>query len=111
VTLRLALLREGVVVPYANDSDLRRAWSLSEVSVAKFRIAACPIPTGLEAVAAASLAGWGRWERESGRVLLAVMMPGESGYTFEAETESGQRVVVEYDRGAGLRWGSLAVAG
>jgi len=111
VTLRLALLREGVVVPYADDADLRRAWSLSEVSVAKFRISACPIPTGLEAAAVTSLAGWGRWERESGQVLLAVMMPGESGYTFEAETESGQRVVVEYDPAAGLRWGSPAVAG
>ena len=48
VTLRLARLRDGKVGPYADDPDLRRAWALSEVRVAKYRIAICPPPPGLQ---------------------------------------------------------------
>ncbi len=42
VTLRLAVLRDGKVVPYADDPDPRRAWALSEVRIARHRIASCP---------------------------------------------------------------------
>jgi CRISPR-associated endonuclease/helicase Cas3 len=111
VTLRLALLRDGVVVPYAEDDDPRRAWALSEVSVAKFRIAACPLPAGLEAVAELARQGWGRWEREAERLLLAVMTPAGQGYSFAALTESGQAVEARYDRLVGLRWDDPAQAG
>jgi CRISPR-associated endonuclease/helicase Cas3 len=37
VTLRMAVVRDGAVVPYVDDPDLRRAWSLSEVRIAQHR--------------------------------------------------------------------------
>lgn len=88
VTLRLARLEDGAVVPYAQDVDRRRAWALSEVSVARFRIAACPVPEGLEVAVEAARAEWGRWERESERLLLAILTEDDvlSG-TDEARTE------------------------
>ncbi|UFN49148.1 CRISPR-associated helicase Cas3' [Roseomonas sp. OT10] len=73
VTLRLAVVRDGKVLPYAEDADVRRAWALSEVSVVRSRVAACPVPAGLGAAAEEARKGWGRWERESPRHLLAVV--------------------------------------
>lgn len=90
VTLRLAVLRDGAVVPYAEDPEPARAWALSEVSVAQHRVSACPVPAGLEAAAAEARAGWGRWERESERVLLAILCPVRDG----TEAGTGSRVGV-----------------
>ena len=104
VTLRLAVLRDGVVLPYANDADLNRAWALSEVSVARHRIASCPVPAGLEAAAEAAKQQWGRWEREPDRVVLAVMTDAPSGLLLYGVTESGSAVVAGYDRRMGLMW-------
>jgi hypothetical protein len=52
----LARLRDGGIVPYAGDADPLLAWTQSEVSVAQYRIAACPVPSGLEGVAEAAKA-------------------------------------------------------
>ena len=73
VTLRLARLRDGVVVPYAEDEDEDRAWALSEVSAAEHRIGAVTVPPELAAAADAARARWGRWERESPRVKLVIL--------------------------------------
>jgi CRISPR-associated endonuclease/helicase Cas3 len=102
VTLRLALLRDGAVVPYAEDADITRAWALSEVTVARHHVTACPIPAELEAPAKAAKADWGRWERESDRVLLAVMTEGEDGFLLDALDSSGLRSGIHYDRRRGL---------
>ncbi|PZW44788.1 CRISPR-associated Cas3 family helicase [Humitalea rosea] len=102
VTLRLALLRDGAVVPYAADADPARAWALSEVLVARHRIAACPVPAGLEAAVEAAKAGWGRWERESERVVLAVMTASRDAYMIEGRTESGTAVRIFYQESVGL---------
>jgi CRISPR-associated endonuclease/helicase Cas3 len=104
VTVRFGLLIDGAVIPYAGDSDLRRAWALSEVTVAQYRIAACPVPAGLEAAVATARAGWGAWERDSDRVLLAVLTEGGNGYTMATNTESGASVTVRYDACVGLSW-------
>ncbi|MBX6741046.1 MAG: CRISPR-associated helicase Cas3' [Acetobacteraceae bacterium] len=104
VTLRLARLCDGKVVPYAEDADLRRAWALSEMTVARHHIAACPVPPGLEAAAKEARAQWGRWERESDRVLLAVLAPEGNGYRLAACTESGAKVAARYDGCSGLQW-------
>jgi len=104
VTLRLARLRDGVVVPYAENPDPRRAWALSEVSVAQYRIAICPPPQGLETAIEGARAQWGRWERESERMLLALMTKDCSGYSFRARTEAGADVVARYDPSSGLEW-------
>jgi CRISPR-associated endonuclease/helicase Cas3 len=104
VTLRLALLRDGKVVPYAEDADPRRAWALSEVTVARFRIAACPVPAGYEAAAEAARGQWGRWERESDRILLAVLTETDRGYWLAARAESEAVVSVTYSLRGGLAW-------
>ena len=102
VTLRLALVRNGAVVPYAEDPDLRRGWSLSEVSVAASRIAACPVPPGLENAAEAARAQWGRWERDSPTILLAVMRQEGSSYAIQIRTKKEDTAIVQYDPRLGL---------
>ena len=104
VTLRLARVRDGKVVPYTDDADLRRAWALSEVRVAKYRIAACPPPLGLESEVESARALWGRWERESELVLLAVMAKTNEGWTIAACSEAGKDFEVRYDKRLGLHW-------
>jgi len=91
VTLRLAVERDGKLVPYAGDDDIRRAWALSEVSVAQHRIAACPVPAGLETAAEAARTSWGRWEQESDRVVLAVL---------EATSNPSERMLRYGEKGA-----------
>lgn len=102
VTLRLALLRDGAVVPYAADDDPARAWALSEVSVAQHRVAACPVPAGLEAAAAEARAGWGRWEREADAVILTVLTPNGAAYTAARVSGVGAVVELHYSRVTGL---------
>jgi len=102
--LRLARLREGQVVPYAENADPRRAWALSEVSVAKYRIATCPVAAGLQAQADAARALWGRWERDSEQVLLAIMAEKNDTFTIAARSEAGTDFVAKYDTRYGLHW-------
>jgi CRISPR-associated endonuclease/helicase Cas3 len=110
MTLRLARLRAGAVVPYAEDPDPARAWALSEVQVARFHIAACPPPAGTETAVEAARAQWGRWERESERVLLAVLREDAGRYTLTVRAESGTIGAVSYDAQDGLRWEESASA-
>ena len=100
--LRLATMRDGAVVPYADDADRRRAWSLSEVSVAADRVAACPVPPALAAAAEAAQAQWGRWERESPAILLALMTPEGGRYNLPMQTGRGKAAKVAYDPRLGL---------
>ncbi len=102
VTLRLAVVRDGAVVPYAAADTVGRAWSLSEVSVAAHHVASCPIPAGLEVAAGSARAQWGRWERESPRILLAVMVKDMDAYALSVETADGSGVVRAYDVHQGL---------
>ncbi len=102
VTLRLAVLRNGAVVPYAHADTPARAWALSEVTVAAHRVAACPVPPGLEAAVAQARSHWGRWERDSPKVLLAVLTPAAEGYTLAVLTEDGSASSVRYERRLGL---------
>lgn len=109
ITVRLAVVRDGVVVPWASEadsvvhSDLRHAWALSEVSVAQYRLASCPAPVGLEAAVAAARSGWSRWEREAERtMLLLVLRETKDGWRGMGRAEDGQEVVVGYDRVYGL---------
>lgn len=105
VTVRLAVVRDGAVVPWALETapadlpDLRRAWALSEVSVAQFRLASCPPPIGLESAMVAARSGWSRWEREAEQtMLLLVLYETEEGWRGGGRNEDGQEVVVGYDR-------------
>ncbi len=102
VTLRLALERDGAIVPYAAADMPGRAWSLSEMTVAAHRVAACPPPPGLTAAAEAARAGWGRWERDSPRMLLAVLTPAAGGYALAVQTGAGAAATLRYDPLMGL---------
>jgi CRISPR-associated endonuclease/helicase Cas3 len=110
VTLRLACARDGAIVPYAEDPDPKRAWALSEVSVAQYRIASCPLPPGLQQAAEKAMTQWGRWERESRFVVLALLSPNGGGYTLDARAESGAVVVARYDARTGLSWSAPELA-
>jgi CRISPR-associated endonuclease/helicase Cas3 len=79
VTLRLARLRDGVVIPYAEEADEHRAWALSEVVVAEHRAKALSVPPNLAAAVAAARARWPRWERESARIRLVPMERNSDG--------------------------------
>lgn len=102
VTLRLAVARNGAVVPYAEADTPAHAWSLSEVSVAAHWVTACPVPPGLEAAAEAARSAWGRWERDSPRVLLAVLTPAAEDYALDVRTEAGVAAIVRYNPRMGL---------
>jgi CRISPR-associated endonuclease/helicase Cas3 len=104
VTLRLAQLRDGIVVPYAVDEDPRRAWALSEVSIAAHRVAACQPPASLEAAVAAARAGWSRWEREAENLLCAVLLRSiDNTSLFEVFDKEGKNVRMAYCSTFGLR--------
>lgn len=109
VTVRLAVVRGGVVAPWvsaagsAEPSDLRRDWALSEVAVAQYRLMSCAPPDGLEAAVAAARSGWSRWEREAEQtVLLLVLHETAEGWRGDGKNEAGQAVVIGYDRVYGL---------
>ena len=102
VTLRLALVRDGAVVPYAEDADDGRAWSLSELRVANHRVASCPVCPDLQAAADVARSHWGRWERDSPRVLLAVMTRSGDWYTFDVLSKTGEASMAKYHPQAGL---------
>jgi CRISPR-associated endonuclease/helicase Cas3 len=104
VMLRLACLRDGAIVPYAEEPDGRRAWALSEVSVARYRIASCPLLPGLQVAVDEAKAEWGRWERDSPFFILALMTPDGNGYRLDARAESGAVVAARYDARTGLSW-------
>lgn len=103
VTLRLAVRREGRIVPYARAEEARQAWSLSEISVSRRRIAACPLPEGLAAQALAVRESWGKWLRDAPDVLLAVLEPDGEGWRLVVEDGKGARHDLRYDAGEGLQ--------
>lgn len=99
VTLRLARLRDGKVVPYAEDEDEGRAWALSEVSVAEHRVGAVTVPAELTAAAEAARLRWGRWERDAPRIRLAILGTDGSGRSRPLSGDA-----YRYDRQRGLHW-------
>ena len=73
VTLRLARFRDGAIVPYAEDTDERRAWALSEVIVPERWMKTLSIPSELASAIEAVRARWPRWEVETPRIRLVVL--------------------------------------
>lgn len=100
LTLRLGRWREGKVTPLCADADPRRAWALSEVSLARRRASGVPEPEGALARAVAEArAAWGRWEDE---IPLLVLRPGADGEEGDIMTPKNGAKTVRYDRGVGL---------
>lgn len=106
LTLRLARLRDGRVVPYAEDADERRAWALSEVSVAEHRIGAVTGLAELSAAVEVARARWGRWEREAPRMKLVILGEDEPGLWRPLSGDA-----YRYDVAQGLCWSSPDASG
>jgi len=103
VTLRLAKVRDGRVVPYADDPDPARAWALSEVQVPAHRVAEAPVPPGVEAAAEAARAGWGRWEREAVDRLKLVMLTDDRGqFRASIRQQNGGAAQLTYSAASGV---------
>ncbi|MGY0483953.1 CRISPR-associated helicase Cas3' [Endobacter medicaginis] len=102
VTLRLARRNGDSIVPYVEDPDPRRAWAMSEIGVARRLIEACPVPAGLDAAARQARAGWGRWERESDRYLLAIVEREGDAFAFTSTPRGGKPRISRYSPVIGL---------
>jgi CRISPR-associated endonuclease/helicase Cas3 len=107
VTLRLALQREGRLVPYARTTgDIRRAGSLSEVTVARHRLPICPVSPALAAMVEVAKKDWGQREREIGDFLIALLeMTSEAdSYTLHGWMDEGSKRSLRYTPRQGLCW-------
>lgn len=111
VTVRLGVMRGGEVVPWAalKDSTLaaphekKRAWALSEVSVARHTLATCPVSEGRKAAVAAARSDWSRWEREAEDLyLLLILEEAGEGWEGAGRSEQGRDIVIRYDQQYGL---------
>ncbi len=112
VTVRLAVMQEGQVWPWAalQDSalaaphDRKRAWALSEVSVARHALAACSVPNEQKGAVAMARAGWSRWEREAeDQCLLLLLAETEGTWKGFGRNEAAQDVVIHYDEKYGFQ--------
>ncbi len=112
VTVRLAVIRDGQVLPWAvlKDSSLappevlRRAWALSEISVARHSLAACAVPAVWAGAVMTARAAWSRWEREDEtQFLLLLLDEGEDGMEGRGYDEKGKEIVIRYDQQYGLQ--------
>lgn len=111
VTVRLGVMKEGQVWPWAAlqegalaaSHERKRAWALSEVSVARHALASCPVADTQQEAVAAARAEWSRWERQAeDQFLLLLLEETEEGWRGFGRNEATLDVVVEYHRQYGL---------
>lgn len=80
-TLRLAVERDGIVVPWAHgtggSTPDHRAWALSEVSVSRRRATGEAVPEGLVSAFTDAKSAWPTYEQEMPILLLQEMEQGE----------------------------------
>jgi CRISPR-associated endonuclease/helicase Cas3 len=100
VTFRLARWSDGQLSPwYAAESE-RLAWALSEVSLAVWRAAGVPTPSGkLAAAVAAAKDDWGPWDQD---VPMLILTPSGNGGEGSVVTDKGGERRATYDRRTGL---------
>ena len=110
VTLRLACLDGGQVVPYAKvathlvslwdrESTEAEAWRLSEVAVSAKRVSGEAIPDQSSEEAKTAKAGWKRWD--DGKILV-VLDPHDGG-AYTGAAKLGHRTVrLEYSSRTGI---------
>ncbi len=101
VTVRLARIEAGRLVPWCADADRARAWALSEVSVRQ-SLTAGPAPDPETAApVAAERAGWPAWERD---FPVLVLRPASHGaWTGMIESANGQSQIATYSSDIGFR--------
>ena len=111
VTLRLACLDGGQVVPYAKvaphfalrqdrESTEAEAWRLSEVAVSAMRVSDEAIPGRIAEAARAARAGWRRWEDEK---ILVVLDPVGGGAYIGAAKLGDRDIQLEYSPLTGVK--------
>ena len=81
-TVRLAVRREGVVMPWAaarsSETDVARLWALSECRLPAHWVSGDVVPPDLACAADRARASWAKWQREA-RPLLIVEPSGAIG--------------------------------
>ena len=106
-TVRLALLRDGHIVPYADDGEGAswRAWRRGEINVATHRLGQEWHHPEHHAAVQAAKADWGRFEQDTVMVLLDEADP-DSALRGNALSggERHKEIQVIYDNKRGLRW-------
>ncbi|ASL40497.1 MULTISPECIES: CRISPR-associated helicase/endonuclease Cas3 [Acetobacter] len=112
VTVRLGIMKDGQVCPWAALQDValavpherKRAWALSEVSAARHVLAACPVVGSQQEAVSAARAEWPRWERDAeDQFLLLLLEEAEEGWRGVGRNEAEQDVVVCYDKKYGFQ--------
>ena len=105
VVLRLALLVDGKIVPYARDAaggERWRAWRLSEVSVSERRVGGEALASGQAAVAQTAKADWTRYDEDKPLVVLKES-PADGCFHGTAAGRDEKGVVqLRYSRSEGL---------
>ncbi|MGH7117616.1 MAG: CRISPR-associated helicase Cas3', partial [Acetobacteraceae bacterium] len=100
ITVRLARLDSGRVVPWCSAETHTSAWSLSEVSVRVARLASAAPHPATDALVAAAKQDWPAWDRE---IPVLVLQPGADGKSQAMGSKlDGSVVRVAYDRQKGL---------
>ncbi|MEQ1695268.1 MAG: CRISPR-associated helicase Cas3' [Hyphomicrobiaceae bacterium] len=101
---RLGYIDGGKIIPLCSKSsnnDPRMSWSLSEVSIARYRADGVPATTGaLAAMVEAAKAQWSPWERD--QPLLVLERDGERWRGVACKTGDGDKQV-RYCNRLGLR--------
>ena len=109
-TLRLALVRDGSIVPYAHKvrglppSESWRAWRLSEVNVSAMRVDEEAVPENFAEVAeAAKATEWTSYDMDKILVLLEKKAKNPLvGTAFSGKPGKRKRVEITYDATRGL---------
>lgn len=104
VIVRLALLRDGVIHPYAEDADPSQAWALSEIRVARRRLKSCPPPEGLQTAIETIRASWSRWERDAVEDILVLVLfeSVDGGFEGRGLDKDDNALMLQYHKATGL---------
>ena len=102
-TIRLAVIRDGQLVPWAaltREGDPRRLWALSEVKVASYRVSHEASAPHHAALVAAAKAEWPPWERDD--IVMFVLNDAGNGVWRGQAANDKSIVELTYSRLRGL---------
>lgn len=103
VTLRLARIVQGEVVPFVCDATPDLAWALSEVRVAANWVADVPISPEFSIAAQKARLCWGMWERDSPDIKLVVLHSDGERFCARAVDRRGKAVRLIYGHTSGMK--------
>lgn len=101
LTVRLACMAEGAVVPWCEGPTPGHAWAMSEVDVPARLLKAVHVPPALAAAEERARAAFSRFDTD---IPLAILEPdGAGGWRAEGLDGKDRPVPLLYDRALGLR--------